>query len=353
MKDYYAVLGVDRNADAKTIKNAFRKLAKKYHPDTNPGNKEAEQKFKEINEAYSVLGDEKKRKLYDQYGEAAFQEGFDPNQFKGFGGQGMHTDGNGHTWYYSSGNGANMGDMFGDIFGDIFGHEGHGGSRFHWNSDGTGGFGGFGSSGFGGTQGFGSGAESYGGFGTGAGASADAGNAASDIYISFDDAANGARRMIRLQGQNGQIETLEVNIPAGIDDGQSIRLRGKGGRRPDGSSGDLLLKVHIQEKKGWTRKGSDVYVNTDIPFTTAVFGGEAKIQTMNGAVICKIPAGTKSGEKIRLRGKGIRNLKGSGRGDFYAVIGIEVPQNMPAEAVRKLKEFQKIMETSMGRQAGI
>lgn len=329
-RDYYEVLGIDKKADDKAIKRAYRKLAKKYHPDTNPGDKQAEQKFKEVTEAYNVLGDEKKRKLYDQYGFAAFEEGAAGGAYggagagSGFGGFQGGFGGNGgyQEFHFKGGQNGNMDDIFGDIFGDMF----HGRS----------------SSGFGG-QGF---KQSYGsGFGGGSFKSKGQ-DLRAEIRVSFEDAAFGCEKVINLSsGQGAPAQSLKVRVPAGIEDGKSIRLRGKGGPGMNGGeAGDLLLKIHVDEKPGYERKGMDVYTTISVPFTTAVFGGEAIVNTLKGSVKCKIPAGIQSGSKIRLRGKGIVSMKDpSVHGDMYAAVQIQVPRNLSPEAKQKLREFEKIV----------
>ena len=329
-RDYYEVLGIDKKADDKAIKRAYRKLAKKYHPDTNPGDKQAEQKFKEVTEAYNVLGDEKKRKLYDQYGFAAFEEGAAGGAYggagagSGFGGFQGGFGGNGgyQEFHFKGGQNGNMDDIFGDIFGDMF----HGRS----------------SSGFGG-QGF---KQSYGsGFGGGSFKSKGQ-DLHAEIRVSCEDAAFGCEKVINLSsGQGTPAQSLKVRVPAGIEDGKSIRLRGKGGPGMNGGeAGDLLLKIHVDEKPGYERKGMDVYTTISVPFTTAVFGGEAIVNTLKGSVKCKIPAGIQSGSKIRLRGKGIVSMKDpSVHGDMYAAVQIQVPRNLSPEAKQKLREFEKIV----------
>ena len=279
-RDYYEVLGVKKDADENTIKKAYRKLAKKYHPDSNAGDAGAEQKFKEVTEAYNVLSDKEKRKLYDRFGHAAFD--------------GSAPEGG----YAGAGNGAGAG------------------------------FGGFGGSGF---HGFGGDYDENGE------------DLHADVSISFDEAAFGCEKRITLSDSRGGAgKTLQVHIPAGIDTGKSIRLRGKGmpgiGK---GAPGDLLLRVTVGEKPGFERKGSDVYTTVQIPFTTAVFGGEAVVPTLYGNVVCKIREGTQSGTKIRLRGKGIVSMKdASVHGDQYAVVQIAVPTRLSEEAKRKLKEYE-------------
>ena len=261
-RDYYEVLGVSKTADAAAIKKAYRKLAKKYHPDTNAGDPVAEEKLKEVNEAYDVLGDEKKKKLYDTYGFAAFQEGFNEEaarqyqeQFKnggGFGTDGFGGFGNGTFHYSTGGSGFGTGDfgsfggdedIFDNLFGQYFkGQKGSGrGSRANYRSKGQ--------------------------------------DVESGITISFDEAMHGCDKTFTLRDPaTGKSESVQVHIPAGIDTGKSIRLKGKGGEGySGGESGDLYLKVTVQEKPGWERRGQDLYTTVNIPYTTAALGGEIRV----------------------------------------------------------------------------
>lgn len=319
-KDYYDVLGISRSADEKEIKRAYRKLAKKYHPDTNPGDRQMEQRFKEITEAYNVLSDAEKKKLYDQYGFAAFEEGFHPGNdaaggFSGFGNGFGSGFGNGANYQEFHFTGRESGDIFEDLFGDMF--HGHGGGSF----------------------------RSYGGNGFGNGQSRRKGtDAFADITISFEESAAGCEKILRLREESGKTSSLQVHIPAGIDEGQSIRLKGKGGPGTGGApDGDLMLKVHITPKPGYERKGTDVYVTVKIPYTTAVLGGEAIVPTLTGKVSCKIVAGTQSGSKIRLRNKGIVSMKNPAqKGDEYIVVQIDVPKNLTPEERQKLMEYDQM-----------
>ena len=356
-RDYYEVLGINRSADEKEIKRAYRKLAKKYHPDMNPGDKQAEQKFKEITEAYNVLSDQEKKKLYDQYGFAAFEEGFgqggfDQGGFKqggagsGFGSGGFHSSGFGNGGYQEYHfEGGDMDDILKNLFGGGFGGStfGHGSSAHGFGGHG------FGGSGFG-SQ-FGSGAGFSGSGFDGSGYSSGFGGGSyqqkgqdlnAEISISFDEAALGCDKLINLSDADGKgKQTLKVHIPAGIDNGKSIRLRGKGNSGYGGApAGDLLLKVHVGERAGFERKGADIYTTVNIPFLTAALGGEARIQTLNGQVMCRIPEGTQSGSKIRLRGKGIQVMGKAGvYGDLYVTVQVQVPRNLSEESKRKLREF--------------
>ena len=238
---------------------------------------------------------------------------------------------NGYHEYHFE-NGEDMDDILKNIFGGGFkkskssggfGSSGFGGSGFHGS-----GFGGFGSNG---TGGFGG---SY---------SSKGEDLHAEVTVSFDEAAFGGKKVIRLQSSNGGVQNYEVNIPAGIESGKSIRLKGKGYPGVGGGeAGDLLLKVNVQDKPGYKREGRDVYTTVNIPFTTAVFGGEAKVHTIYGDVLCNIKPGTQSGTKIRLRGKGIVAMNNpSVHGDEYATVQIEVPTNLTPEARRKLKEFEQ------------
>lgn len=326
MRDYYDILGVSKDADDKTIKKAYRKLAKKYHPDANPGDKEAEKKFKEVNEAYAILGDPEKKKKYDTFGSAAFdQNGFNPNY-----GQ----SGNGYTYTYNF-NQQDAQDIFNDIFGGMFGGRGH-----RKNASGSG-FSGFRSGGFG--QDFGGGFDGFGGSQSFAQKGADY---QSEITIGFDDAINGCERVFSYTGPDGRPQSLKVRIPAGIDDGKSIRLRGKGGPGVNGGeAGDILLKVHVQGRPGFERKGMDIYTTVYVPFSVAALGGKATVPTVNGRVICRIPEGTQSGSKIRLRGKGVVSMKDpSVRGDQYVVVQVQVPKNLTPSEKAKIREMSETLD---------
>ena len=335
-RDYYDVLGVSRNADESQIKKAYRKLAKKYHPDTNAGNAEAEQKFKEVTEAYDVLGDKEKRKMYDQFGHAAFDQTAGAGAGYGNAGAGFGGPGGGFWRTYSSGGpdggyqeyhfeGGNMDDIFGDIFGDIFNHgSGTGGGGRSSRSSG------FGGSGF-----------------RGGSFPQKGSNVHADVTVGFDEAAFGCDKVVRLQdptGRSGGVQSLQVHIPAGIDTGKSIRLKGKGMPGANGGeAGDLFLKVTVAPKPGYERKGCDVYTTVSIPYTTAVFGGEAVVGTLYGNVVCKIREGTQSGTKIRLRGKGIVSVNNpSVRGDQYVTVQISIPRQLSPEAKQKLREYEAV-----------
>lgn len=288
-RDYYEVLGLDKSADAAAIKKAYRKLAKKYHPDTNAGNPQAEEKFKEVTEAYNVLSDEEKKKLYDRFGHAAFEEGAGDGHFHG------NPQGSYQEFHF---HGADI--DFDDLFGDLFG----GGFR----------------------------RETF---------SRKGQDVTACVEVSFEEAAFGCEKTIRFQHPDGTMQSLQVHIPAGIDHGQKVRLRGKGmSGRNGGEAGSLLLEVQVRESASFERKGMDVYSTVNVPFITAALGGEVIVNTLYGKVSCKIKEGTQSGTKIRLRGKGIVSMKNpSVKGDQYVTVEIQVPRHLNPEAKKKLKEF--------------
>lgn len=326
-RDYYEVLGIKKTADENEIKRAYRKLAKKYHPDTNSNNPQAEQKFKEATEAYTVLSDPEKRKLYNQFGTAAFDGSYgnganadDYRQFyenayrSSYGNPDdsafrHYSDPDGSYREYRFENG-NMDDIWENIFGGGFYDQGGAqkGSDLH-----------------------------------------------AGITVDFDEAVYGCDKVIRLSDADGSgSQSLKVHIPAGIDTGKSIRLRNKGmpGSR-GGEAGDLLLEVTVRDKPGFERKGMDVYTTVNIPYTTCVFGGEAEVQTLYGKVLCKIAEGTQSGTKIRLKGKGIVSIKDKNvHGDQYVTVEIEVPRHLSGEAKWRLKEYERACSSKKSRAAG-
>lgn len=346
-RDYYEVLGVDRTADDGKLKSAYRKLAKKYHPDANPGDKEAEQKFKEVGEAYAILSDPEKRKLYDAYGFAAF-EGPDPSQYQGGRADSAYHYGGGpggFSSFHFSGEDAE--NLFESMFGDLFGHHRGSGSGAGSAFGGASGF--RGTSGFGRTSGFGSfGDGTFGSFG-GTGRTEDL-NLRTSLTIGFREAALGCKKTIRLEKPDGTgQQTLEIGIPAGIDEGQSVRLRGKGRISASGRSGDLLIEIRIAPDGAFTRDGLDLHTSAEIPFTTAALGGEAQLPTLSGSVSCRIPAGIQSGKQLRLKGKGI--AKGGRCGDEYVEIRIAVPRHLTEQERSLLLQLEALQRDGARKNA--
>lgn len=353
-RDYYEVLGIDRGADDSAIKSAYRKLAKKYHPDVNPGDKEAEKKFKEATEAYGVLSDPQKRQQYDQFGHAAFEQG--GGGAGGFGGFG----------------GADMGDIFGDIFGDLFG----GGGRRRPNN------------------------------GPMKGA-----NVRAAVHITFEEAVFGYEKELDLnlkdacntchgtgakpgtspetcpkchgsgqvvytqQSMFGTIQNVQtcpecqgtgkvikekctdcrgtgfvsrrkkikVTIPAGIDNGQSIRIRDKGEPGLNGGPrGDLMVEVIVARHPIFQRQDMNIFSTAPITYAQAALGGEVRISTVDGDVMYDVKPGTQTDTKVRLKGKGVPSLRNKNvRGDHYVTLVVQVPTKLNEEAKEALRKFDE------------
>lgn len=305
-RDYYEILGIPKNADADTIKKAYRKLAKKYHPDTNKGNPSADEKFKEVTEAYEVLRDTEKRKLYDRFGMVAFDGSMDAGAYQ----SSEQADAGYRTYHFE-------GDDMEELFRNIFGGEFKTGRK----------------------GGFGTAFDDY-GFTHRSHRGEDV---TAQIHIDFDEAVTGCSKIISYQDENGMKQSLRVNIPAGIDTGKKIRLQGKGVAGANGgAAGDLYLEVIVGKKAGFERKGQDIYTTVQIPYATAVLGGEAIVPTLYGDVRCQIKEGTQSGTKIRLRGKGIVSMDHpASKGDQYVTVEIQVPRALNPEAKQKLREYQQ------------
>jgi len=309
-KDYYATLGVKKDAGQEEIQKAYRKLARKYHPDVNK-DPQAEVKFKEIGEAYEVLKDPEKRQKYDQFGSAwnrARQTGAPPP-----GWENIHFDfGEGGGFDFGDMGGMGGGERFSSFFEALFGSGGPGGRR-RGGAAGPAGFGG--------------------GFGPQAG-----GNSEATIPLSLEEAVRGGTREITLADPNtGQRRTLSVKIPPGVRNGQKIRLAGQGGQGSGGgAAGDLLLKVEIEPDPRFRVEGSDILTTVAVPAWEAALGGEAEVETPTGPVRVKIPPGSSCGRKIRLRGRGLSQAGGE-KGDLLAEIRIVVPERL-TERERELYE---------------
>ena len=362
-RDYYEVLGVDKNADDAALKKAYRALAKKYHPDMNPGDKEAEKKFKEASEAYAVLSDPEKRRQYDQFGHAAFDGG--AGGAGGFGGFDF--------------NGADFGDIFGDIFGDLFGgRRGSAGARS----------------------------------GPMKGA-----NLRTSVRITFEEAVFGTEKEIELTvkeecktchgtgakpgtspetcpkcGGKGQVvftqqsffgtvrnvqacpdcggtgkiikekctdchgsgfvpmkKRFAVTIPAGIDNGQCKRLAGQGEPGTNGGPrGDVLVEVIVGQHPIFQRQDTNIYSTVPVSFAVAALGGEVVIDTVDGKVIYDVKAGTQTDTRVRLKGKGVPSLRNKDlRGDHYVTLVVQTPEHLSAEAKELLRKFDEATEDSL------
>ncbi|MDC0335694.1 DnaJ domain-containing protein [Pseudodesulfovibrio sp.] len=316
-KDYYKLLGVSRSASRDEIAKAFKKLARKYHPDLNPNNDTAEAKFKEINEAYEVLKDEKKRKLYDQFG-SNWEHGQNFQPPPGY--ENMNYGGGG----FPGGGGAGFSDFFETIFGGAPGG-GPGGASFR---------GGF-------SQGFGGG----GGFQQ---RPRRGQNSEATYELTLDEAFRGGKKSITLQeqvtGPEGiprmTTKTLEVNVPQGIKDGQKIRLTGQGNPGvAGGAKGDLYLKIKLLPHPMFKVSDSDVVLDLILAPWEAALGTTLRVPTLDGAVEMKIPAGMGSGKKLRIKGKGLGS--GAKRGDQFVRIMIQVPDRLSDEEKELWESLQE------------
>jgi curved DNA-binding protein len=307
-RDLYEILGVSRSAPADEIKRAYRKLAKRYHPDVNPGDRAAEEKFKEVTAAFEVLSDEKRRKLYDEFGPDALRSGFDEKRAEEY-----------RRWKRrgapQGGVPFDLGDFttvdvgeygpfdFSSIFGDLFG----GGARGRVRRSGP--------------------------------IPAAGVHTEAEITIDLRDAVLGAERDVRLEER-----TLRVKIPAGVTDGSQIRLAGQGGRGAHGgAAGDLYLTVRLREHPHVRREGKDLHVDLPVTVPEAALGAEVELPTFEGPVRLRVPAGAQSGVRLRLRGKGMPDLHGGARGDLYAVVQIRLPEESDAlrRAVKPLEALYK------------
>lgn len=355
-KDYYQVLGVKKDASNNEIKKAFRQLAKKYHPDKNPGDKSAEEKFKEVNEAFEVLGDEEKRKQYDRFGAAGnFTDGmhFDPNDFaSAFGGFSGGFGRGGATYTFTGADGEN----FNDFLKAIFGSGGFGGAGgFDPGSAGFSGASGFAGGpsgafagsvddlfGMGGSFGSHSGAHSCGGCGTSHGSTcgapqANPGDLETEMEISLKEAFDGKETKVAFNTGDGR-KTVTVKIPPGILPGKKIKLKGQGRKGSTGQPGDLYIKIKIKEDaasgsgngSGLKLDGIDLIKREEIYPWEAYFGGERIIQTLDGKIKVKLPEKLKSGQRIKLAGKGYKDMKGN-RGNLYVETLIVNPEELPEE----------------------
>ena len=307
-KDLYGVLGVARGADEDAIRKAYRKLARRHHPDVNPGDAAAEEKFKDITHAYDVLSDAEKRRNYDEFGEIALQGGFDaekarrardafstrfargappgPEDFEGAGDERTHVGG------------------LDDLFTDLFSRRGFGDARRDRR-----------------------------------GADIEA-----ELELDFVDAARGGERRLSIARPlaDGSVrdETVTVRIPPGVADGGRIRLRGKGAEGRGGApSGDLFARIRVRPHRFFRREGRDLQLDLPLTIGEATLGAKVEVPTLEGRVTLTIPPGTDSGAKLRLRGKGVPHPSGGAPGDLYVVVQVRVPRDLSPEAAAKLREL--------------
>ncbi len=328
-RDYYEILGVPRNASDKEIKRAYRRLARKYHPDLNPGNKEAEERFKEINKAYEVLSDPEKRRLYDLYGERWEQAAAFEQARRQAGAAGAQSG----TFTWSTGDiFSDLGNLFqegifGDLFDTFFGGRRRGPSRGQ--------------------------------------------NVEVPIEVSLEEAYNGTVRVVQVpslevcpacggrggafgavcgrclgSGYSEQSKRLEVRVPPGVRDGSRIRIAGEGRPGPGGGPrGDLYLVVSVQPHPRFRREGDDLYIEVEVPVEDAVLGGEVEVPLLSGRrVLLKVPPLTQNGRTFRLSGLGMPRLEGGGRGDLYVTVRVRLPERLSEEErelYRRLRELRR------------
>ncbi len=303
-RDFYEVLGIKKEASADEVKKAFRKKAMQYHPDKNPGDKTAEEKFKEVNEAYEILSDADKREKYDRFGFA----GIDPNAaFSGGQGQGQGQGFGSSYQTYGNFNGADFeffdfsGRGFENLFGDLFGGDGFSGAQKKT-------------------------------------VPRKGSNLQASITITFEEAAFGTKKRVKLNGK-----TISITIPEGIDNGSRISLKGQGQPGANGgSNGDMIVLINVQPHSRFSRKGLDLYTDVPITVTQAALGSEIIVPTLTDKVSYKVPAGTQPNTVFRLREKGIRDSRNKKTGDLYVRILVKMPTNLTKE---QKELFEKLADT--------
>ena len=327
-KDYYATLGISKNASDKEMKQAYRKLARKHHPDVNPGDKAAEAKFKEINEAYEVLGDPEKRRKYDELGanwrmyEQAQEQGQGWPGGAPFGGFGGAPGGEGGAWTINMGGPGGYRTMSEDEMREMFGSEDP--------------FSDFFKTFFGG-----GGADARGRTGR-APRSQKGRDIEHEVELTLEEAYHGAMRRISIKS-GGHARSVDVRIPPGVKDGSRVRAAGEGESGSNGgTSGDLFLRVHIRPHPVFERKGDDLHTKVQVPVTTAVLGGEAQVPTITGTVRLKVPETTQPGQVFRLKGHGMPVVgKGDARGDLYATIDVQLPRTLTKDQRQHYEALRK------------
>jgi curved DNA-binding protein len=319
-KDYYKVLGIEKNASDKEIKQAFRKLARKYHPDVNPGDIGAEQKFKEINEAHEVISDPEKRRKYDQLGAnwkqyEQYQRPGAGGRPGGFGGGGVHVEFEGGAGGFS--------DFFKTFFGgadveDLFGQSGQSGFRGQRPG----------------------GRRARGPEGFGQPPPQPGRDVSAQLEVSLEEAYNGTVKRLNLDGN-----TIDVRIQKGVKDGSRIRVTGKGEPGASGP-GNLYLDVKMRPHHIYRRDGDDLYVNVPVTFSEAALGADIEVPTMSGKLGVKVPAGSQNGRLLRLKGKGMPRLKGEGAGDLFAKLVVVIPKTLSEREQELVKELASLADTN-------
>ncbi len=341
-RDYYEVLGVPRDADQETIKRAYRRLARKYHPDLNPNDPEAERKFKELGEAYEVLSDKEKRALYDRFGHEGVRMGAAAGASAG---AGAGSGAGGGPWGRYTYTWSTEGSPFEDIAFEAFGGSAGDGASFIEELFSR-------LSGMRGRSRTTAGRSRRTGFGTRTGfARARGADATAEVTIPFEQAVRGGRVALTVQrpGAGGapRTERIEVSVPPGVRDGQRLRLRGRGGPAPPGGEpGDLYLTVRVRPHPYFRREGKDVYIDLPITVSEAALGATVEVPTVHGRrVAVRIPPGTRSGRRLRLRGQGIRVPGDSVPGDQYCVVQI-VPPSGRSPKEKELLEALRACEAN-------
>jgi len=310
-RDYYDILGLKRGASEEEIKKAYRKLAMQHHPDRNPGKKEAEERFKEVNEAYAVLSDKKKRQEYDTFGQTGFHRRYTQEDiFRGF----------------------DIGDIFKDLgFGkeDIFSTLFGGGRRTSRRMDFKDYFNHYTQSGFGATQ------ERYEAPQKGA-------DLIYDLSVTLEEVASGTSKQIAFRKENGELAKVNVKIPPGITTGKKLRIPGRGLRgEAGGPSGDLYIRITVKDHSVFKREGSDLHVGKEIQFTQAALGSTIEAPTLEGVRKVKVSPGTQSHSKIRLKGYGLPHFQGKGKGNLYIRIIVKIPKKLDKKQRSLLEELAK------------
>ena len=287
-QDYYQTLNVKRDASDKEIKQAYRRLARQHHPDVNPGDAAAEQKFKEISEAYEVLGNSENRAKYDRFGHQAFDSGG--------GGFGGFQTGNIHDIF---GSGGGLSEGFGAIFENLFGGAERSGPVPQRGQD-----------------------------------------VEQTLEIPFEDALRGTTRRVRLRHRDGSLEQRQVKIPPGVDTGSKIRIAGKGGAGTGGGpAGDLYVVIRVRPHDYFERRGSDIECEVPVTLAEAVLGAKIEVPTIDGPTAMTLPAGTQNGRRLRLRGKGAPNRRGGERGNQYVRVHVVLPEKVDDRSRELLEEF--------------